>query len=575
MRLLAALAIIILNLIVLVHVLRERDRARSGFFLILNAFSLILWGGGRLLYEILNEYPPVLALPMFGALIVPANLLYFAATRPRPIAPVWGQPWILFAVFAPSVFISASLDYVDTTQSLFGTRLEFFEGGGDSSLLSITYLYYAIFHLLTLSFLGARYLNAERGPERVLPKHLFAAVFGSLVFAGFFWLVTLQGNAGLMPSPSVVSVLIAQVSIFIVIRQEEIERPLYLRRWMYYLLLLLVFVLAGNVMLELFEYLVDRPLLMPRQEPFVMLSAVLFVLAIASLKGPQRWFDRMLFRRAAEYRKIVMETQRELRETRERLRRAERLSMLGELSARIAHEIKNPLGPIKGYTQMLRERVEGMDESPSREKMLSQLSVIAEEADTIDRKVHQLLDIARRPQPIREDLDLNLQVERTMNLLRLEAAAASPGGGLRVAIDGLLDEDLPLISADRDRVEEILYNIGRNALDACDGDGEVTFVTRQQLGPESRRGISIVVRDTGPGLSPLARERVFTPFFTEKEGGTGLGLTIVKGRVEEHGGTIGLFDVEPHGLEVRIWLPCEPASAEVHLPDVSGELPGH
>src|SRR5690606_40832546 len=127
-------------------------------------------------------------------------------------------------------------------------------------------------------------------------------------------------------------------------------------------------------------------------------------------------------------------------------------------SSDLAHEIKNPLGPIKGYTQMMRERLEKMDgnEFPHRASFLRQLAIISEEVENIDRKVRQMLDIARKPELTVAPEDINQIVERAALLLRLEAETMNreTPGDRQTEIFEDLDSTLPKVECSRPRIEE-------------------------------------------------------------------------------------------------------------------------
>lgn len=575
MRYFPPLALILINALVLFFVLRERDRTRAAWFMAINAVALMCYGTGQIIYDALDRSSFGVLIPAFASLMVPANYLLFATTHPKPITSTWGKPFVLFIAFLPALGLMAFTDYSTYPQRLLGFRVDFTSDVRDSAWLLGTYVYFTLWSLIAMWVFAIRYRSAPQGPERDLAKHLVSAVFGALLFAVIFWFSTRQGWAGVLPSPTLLGAIMAQIGIFLVFRQLDFERPLFLTRSLYFTIAGVTAFLFGAVLLQLYEIVALRPIMGAANQSVTLAIAVTLVMLLATFPTPQAWFDRIFFRRAYEYRRLVLEAQRELRETQERLRRAERLSMVGELAARIAHEIKNPLGPIKGYTQMLREKIEVLDELPQREQMLSHLAIIAEEVGAIDRKVHTLLDLARRPLLERHILVPNAIMERTATLLRLEIAG---GGGHRrkIEVETDLSSGLPEITADRTRVEEALLNLGRNALDAVEDGGRVSLSTREARSEAGVRGVAFLIRDNGPGLSEEAQAKLFTPFFTEKPGGTGLGLAICKAHADEHGGEISLRRVSSGGTEARFWLPLDPADAvesQTNVPNVHGPLP--
>ncbi len=558
-----AAAVILLNSIVLFYVWRERHRTRSGLFLALNALALILWTL-TLRYETATE--DVLTyyrLTAFASSLIPVNLLIFAVSRPTPISPVWRDTRHLYLLFIPIVFIPFMTDY--------GAALRFLEGrifihaswrqlwaaeGGVILLLNTMFLTFAIVGL------AVRYNTADSGPERNLPRHLLLSVGGPVLFSALFSILSSPSRVALIPSPALVLAVIAQLSILAVIRQEEVLRPLYLSRWIYYSIIVLIGFILSIAIYTIYEAVSGAVLLTPTIHLTIAITTIV-VLTAGSLPPVQAVFDRLMFSRAWEYRQLVREAQTELNETRQRLRQAERLSVIGEMAARIAHEIKNPLGPIKGYTQMMREKLQNMDDFPERESFLRKLAIVSEEVESIDGRVRHLLDIARKPAVEMQREDVNKIVNRAATLLRLEAETLQGDRLVReelVFIEEDLAPSLPDVVCSRTLIEEALFNLCRNAFEAIGGRGRIRLRTRARVGEGGAEGVEIVVEDDGLGISEEALRHLYEPFYTEKRGGTGLGLSIVKGHIETHRGTLSFVRGSRRGTTVTAWLPLRPQS---------------
>lgn len=267
---------------------------------------------------------------------------------------------------------------------------------------------------------------------------------------------------------------------------------------------------------------------------FCLLSAWAFVVM---KDRAQRLIDRLLFPEKVEYRKMILAYEEELKTAREELHRAERLAMVGELSARIAHEIKNPLGPIKGYTQMLKDaRARGPVPEAALDKALA---IIAEEAEKIDERVRRFLDLARRDQPAREEVRLHPFIDRTLALLESRP-------GLAVVRD--YGPEPLTVFIDPAQFQGALYNLFVNAAQAMSGGGTLTVATRRE--PDA---VIITVADDGPGIAAEVMPRLFEPFASGRPGGTGLGLAIAKSIIEANGGTISAANEKP-GAVFRIRL---------------------
>lgn len=230
----------------------------------------------------------------------------------------------------------------------------------------------------------------------------------------------------------------------------------------------------------------------------------------------------------------------EARRSQQAVMRAERLSAIGEMAATVAHDIRNPLVAIGGFARILLDQATKGD--PSR----GHLEIIVDEVTRLERIVTKVLDSAKPDPDSRQLMQLNLIVEEAVRLMDEEVRES----GARIVMR--LDPGLPGIAADSDRIFELVLNLIRNAIQACQSGGSVSIVTLPA-------GDSVELRctDTGGGISPEIRERIFTPFFTTKPGGSGLGLTIVDQVVREHEGTLSLESAAGAGTTFTVTLPLK------------------
>ncbi len=245
------------------------------------------------------------------------------------------------------------------------------------------------------------------------------------------------------------------------------------------------------------------------------------------------------------------ETNRQLRRAEAEARRSERLAALGQLSAGLAHEIRNPLGVIKGSAEMLTQKLK--DAQP----LVSELAgYISTEVNRVNALVTRFLDFARpqqlevRPLKIAEVLDRSLE------------SVQSQLPDSRVKVERSYADPLPEILADGQLCERIFVNLILNALQAmCDPSPANDPVLRITIASEmsnSRPGVVVTIKDTGPGIPPELREQVFNPFFTSKKDGVGLGLSIVAKIVDDHRGWIRLESEPGRGARFRVFLPLDP-----------------
>ena len=223
----------------------------------------------------------------------------------------------------------------------------------------------------------------------------------------------------------------------------------------------------------------------------------------------------------------------------------ERLAALGELSASIAHEVRNPLGVIFNSVGSLRRIVK-----PQGDAALL-LDIIGEEADRLNRMVGDLLDYSRPVQPALQPVPLRPLFEEA-----IESARQQSGDGTqRVAVTIRVAEDAATVRADARLLRQALVNLFLNAYQAMPRTGRLE-VRASRSTIDSRPFAEIVVHDSGPGIPPDVVDKIFKPFFTTKAMGTGLGLAVVRRIVEHHGGTIELGRLSP-GAEFKLRLPLE------------------
>lgn len=264
---------------------------------------------------------------------------------------------------------------------------------------------------------------------------------------------------------------------------------------------------------------------------------------------------------------VVIENSQQYRRMQER----DRLAALGQMAAGLAHEVKNPLGAIKGAAQLLNEPEGGGDADPNAREFLG---IILEEVDRLDRVVGSVLDYARPSKGNPGAVDVNAVIRRTLQVL-------SSGQSGDEAVSTELAAELPLVRADAEQLRQVLMNLVQNALYATGGKGSgVTVSTRlRPAGRAKTESVEISVRDHGTGISPQVLKSLFVPFFTTKEKGTGLGLAISQRLVEEWGGRIEVQSQPGSGSTFSVVLPAgielsptpRPSGAEERLPSAGPE----
>ena len=244
----------------------------------------------------------------------------------------------------------------------------------------------------------------------------------------------------------------------------------------------------------------------------------------------------------------------------QRLARAERLATLGELAATLAHEIKNPLAGIGGAVQVMGEELP--DEHPRKAIMREVLAQV----HRLDRTVRDLLALARPGKPEVGPCDIHQILDRTLILLAENPEAKE------VRVVRAYQPGIPPLTADGKQLGQVFLNLILNAVQAMPEGGQLTIRTALRDGNgadgEVHRGkgrvVEVAVSDTGPGIPPDALEDIFTPFVSTKRRGTGLGLSVSRRIVEDHGGWIRAESPPGEGATLRVCLPLTAVGHREH-----------
>ena len=235
----------------------------------------------------------------------------------------------------------------------------------------------------------------------------------------------------------------------------------------------------------------------------------------------------------------IQKTTADLRKTESQLIRSEKLAALGQLAAGIAHEIRNPLTSINILIHSLRERL------PSENSQQEDLKVIEEEIHRMNEIVDQFLRFAKPASPLLEKTDVLSIVEETLQLLRLQIEKQ------RIVVEKEF-QALPMIQIDREQMKQVMLNLLLNAIQAMPEGGQLTL-----KGQNSKDGqwIHLSIEDSGMGISPEDIDKLFDPFFSTKEGGIGLGLSITHRIIDQHHGKIEVENAPEKGTIFTVWLP--------------------
>jgi two-component system sensor histidine kinase DctS len=247
------------------------------------------------------------------------------------------------------------------------------------------------------------------------------------------------------------------------------------------------------------------------------------------------------------------------RASQERLQATARLATVGEMASLLSHELNQPLAAISSYAtgslNLMRAQVTagGSEEPPGDIEVA--MRRIAEQAERAGKVIKSVHDFVRRRDKQREPVAPQVLVDAVMPLVTLQARK------LGVRVDTRIEPGLPPVLVDRTMVEQVVLNLARNAMQAMDearvAEPSLLIEVRRASGP----WLEFVVTDVGPGIPLEVQQQLFTPFFTTKSEGMGLGLSLCRTVVEQHGGFLAFEPHRPQGTIFRFTLPVDPQSA--------------
>ena len=254
-------------------------------------------------------------------------------------------------------------------------------------------------------------------------------------------------------------------------------------------------------------------------------------------------FQAQRYRALAE---ALEETNRQLAQAQEEKRRTERLAALGQLSAGLAHELRNPLAIMQGSSEMLSRR------AASGDALTAELAAnISGEVNRLNNLITRFLNFARPSELHRKPVPLAPLLDRALKHVRDRWPEA------RVTVERRYADGLAAIPLDADLCEQAFTNLFLNAYEAMEETGGVLRVAIAPANSAGRSGVEIEIADTGPGVPPELTTQIFNPFFSTKKTGVGLGLSIVSKIVDDHRGSVRVASESGKGARFRIFLPGE------------------
>ena len=259
-------------------------------------------------------------------------------------------------------------------------------------------------------------------------------------------------------------------------------------------------------------------------------------------------FNRMAVDLKEARERIIREAETKL-ELERNLRRSEKLATVGQLASGLAHEIGTPLNIIYGRTEMVKRRVED-------DEIKKYLDTVLHQTERITRIIQQLLGFVRKKKPEQKALDIRIILENTVDLLDHQIRKQ------RVRVTKDLRDGLPAVIGDPDQLQQVFLNLILNAIQSMPEGGTIRLsasprrTSKGGLEGVHRLYLEIDVEDTGAGIESEVIQDIFNPFFTTKDTGTGLGLMVTQGIVQDHEGWIDVKSAVRKGSVFKVFLPC-------------------
>ncbi|MCC7212893.1 MAG: GAF domain-containing protein [Candidatus Brocadia sp.] len=251
----------------------------------------------------------------------------------------------------------------------------------------------------------------------------------------------------------------------------------------------------------------------------------------------------LAFANAETYRKL-WEKNQQLKETRERLVRSERLAVIGNMAAYIAHEIRNPLVTIGGFARIL------MREYADHKKVKQHTEIITQEVSRLEKILANIMDFSKPIETVRTLIQINELLENTCYLMWPYLKSA------HIQVSKKFDPSIPKIVVDQTQMKQVFLNLIKNAAESMTQGGKLTVESMTE-----DEYIKIDFTDTGEGMTPEILQNLFTPFFTTKVDGTGVGLAVSQKIIDDHNGFIKIKSVPKEGTTFSISLPIKNVTA--------------
>lgn len=401
--------------------------------------------------------------------------------------------------------------------------------------LSIVYFIFLIFWLTVIVYqyqLVYKKIKTTFGEQRNKIKYFFLS--SSIGYIGGITNFFPIFGINLYPYGNFLVVVFPIVMIFVILKYKLMDINIIIRRSLIYSILVTIITLIFLVSVLISERLFHQ-IIHYQNITTSIIMACLIALIFTPLKNRiQNFVDRSFFK--ATPMEMAQQNEQLLKE----VTQSERMKSIAILASGMAHEIKNPLTPIKTFSEQLPSRLD------DKEFLLKFSKIINKEVDRIDSLVQELLNFAKPSRPELQITNIQQLIEQTLDLLNNEIIRHKINLRISFEIKNFL------INIDRNQIKQALLNIFLNAIDAMPHGGTIGVVASNEA---MKQSLIIEISDTGCGIAPKDLSHIFDPFFTKKDHGTGLGLSITHEIINNHNGRILAESELGKGTTFKIELP--------------------
>jgi signal transduction histidine kinase len=492
-------------------------------------FAISLWGLGA--YKVGSTHDPQSALLWFkigyiGVIFLPSLLLHFSTCfLEKRNKYLTASAYLIGAFFLITLFAGLLITHI---KFIFNS----FYYPTNPSVLYIIFFFIWIACIAITYQLAYKKIKTTSGEQRNKIKYFFlsttiAYIGGATNFFPIF-------GINLYPYGNFLVAVFPIVMTYVILKYHLMDINIIIRKSLIYSLLVTTITLIFFISVLLSEHLFNQVFHNQHVAPSIITASLIALIFIPLKNKIQDLVDRAFFKATP------MEMAQQNEQLRREVTQSERMKSIAILASGMAHEIKNPLTPIKTFSEQLPSRLD------DKEFLLKFSKIINKEVDRIDALVQQLLNFAKPSPPQLIETNIQELIEQTLNLLNNEIIRH------KINLSTSFENKNTLIYIDPQQIKQALLNIFLNAIDAMPKGGTLGVIARSEA---TKQSLIIEITDTGCGIAPKDLPHIFDPFFTKKDHGTGLGLSITHEIIRNHNGRILAESVLGKGTTFRIELP--------------------